>query len=48
MLIFIFGLLLVMGGVGGMDNGESIMLCSGISIIGLFLMFASLPIINKE
>jgi hypothetical protein len=39
MIRFILGFFIVFGSVGGIDNGEDLMLCSILAIVGIALMF---------
>ena len=38
MIRFILGFFIVFGAVGGIDNGEDLMLCSILAIVGIALM----------
>ena len=46
--IFMFGLILTMGAVGGMDTADTIALvqCVGIALVGLSLMFVGTSAMN--
>jgi len=39
MIRFIIGFFILFGAVGGIDNGEDLMLCSILAIVGIALMF---------
>lgn len=48
MIRIIFGLVLVFGGVGGIDNDENLLLCTAIAFTGLALMYFGTKKINAN
>lgn len=46
MIRFILGFFVVFGAVGGIDNGEDLMMCSILAIIGIALMFSGTQKLN--
>lgn len=47
MIRFLLGFLIVFGAVGGIDNGEDLMMCTILAIIGIALMFFGTEKMNK-
>lgn len=46
MIRFILGFFIVFGAVGGIDNGEDLMLCTILATIGIALMFSGTQKLN--